>query len=268
VVPIPAGSLSSELRPGAGALKVRAAEPPFAEEDFIFALAGEDVAGAVFARVGSAPVERLISIGGIGVTDIGQAEDLVGAHASEDPLEITTRRAGSESRQLTDEPVELLTAREYARSGGQRARVWRNGEWFEHELPANCVLRPTVAPLWHGPQSHLGTTPLARAAVPREFVVLLIRAPGYDAVRYPLPAETERVELKLDPSERFPEPFRRTYGTRHNLVVMDREVTVAEYAEYLEAAPQSALLDGWRRRTDGSVVPPEGARERPISGTT
>ncbi len=275
IIALPFRGLPEGVKPGALALRVMRPEKGIMPEDLVVALEGAPLEGAVFVldstKPGIARGARLLEIDGAPVPEVGVAEDLL---AEPGPHSCLVMEEGRRSTfELSVGEVVLGNAREFLAAGGGSVTLWRDGRLLSRHLPPGAVLRPSRSPLLHGPQSFLGTAPLENVAVPGDAVVLLIRADGYLPMRILLDARNlpDRLpDVRLDPSDAWPDAFVSLFTTDYRrLRIMDREVTVGEYMEFLRAddavagLPLSARLPQpgaeWLA-ADGTARRPPGVR--------
>jgi len=193
-----------------------------------------------------------------------QAEDLV----------LKVARLGS--RDLDSVIHEKLwERRRRAEAGGTWARIWRNGRILDFLLPKGSVLRPTASPCFHGKESFVGITPIADVKIKGGAVLLMIRAEGHEPMRIFVGESTDtKVTATLDLLGRFPPSFTRNrHGSEKEMVVMDREVNIAEFMEFCadegsdRFRPQIAA--GWQRNEEGEfVLPTTVSEDTPVHGIT
>lgn len=263
LVPIPVGGETTEIAPGTSVLKVFQDSGNLRAEDLIVEVADYPVEQGVFLYWPSTKdLCKVVSIDGKAALNVGLAEDLK-ILAPNDLISMTLENStGTETLSLPRAKVPpLFSAMDLAVRGGVVAKVWRNGDWLQLPIPAGTLLRPTAAPLMHGAQSELGISPLDEIDIAGDLILLLVRKEGYQPVRRVVSAGEEDIDVILDPIHHFPAPFVRVQYLSQSMVVMDREVSVAEYAEYLIDAPDQVLPMGWHRNSEGELSPPTGIRE-------
>jgi len=178
--------------------------------------------------------------------------------------------------------------------GASPARVWTHGALREMELPPAVELRATAAPAFTSDATVAGTTPLA-TDVEEGAWLLVLEAPGRErvvhAVAVPPDVERVAVSLRLPAEGETPRGFVRVTpqdGEASPFAIMEREVTAAEYMEFLNDAatlarvaaltepalfPRSAdtrLAGGyWPRGEDGRFeLPPDQRPDWPVLGVS
>lgn len=258
LIPVAYSGPAQVVTPGAEVLKVFSSPPPLMAEDILLEVAGFPIAGTVLLRwPEGAALRQLITINGHTVNNVGMAEDLLMGINEAELLLVLRRDSVDETVrvQVADMPT-LLSPLQVAELGNCTALLWRNEEQTKVIVPEQAILRPTSAPLLHDDRSNLGQTPLHAVTVPGERVLLLVRAEGYVPARRLLVENEEEVFLELDPVGSFPAPFRRFYTESDSVLAMDREVSCAEYAEFLNAVPDQALPMDWTRNSSGQAIMP------------
>jgi hypothetical protein len=164
------------------------------------------------------------------------------------------------------------------------ARVYRAGRVEDVDLPAGLEVRETAAPLVPGACALLGTTPLA-TELPEGDYVLLLRRAGCEDQRYGFVARdggAVEIALRLATAGSVPPGFVRVPTEHGAVLLMEREVTLAEYllflndpgtiarlgsdgvAQHAPRGPAGVMID----RADGGtfLVPPEWRGDWPAFG--
>ena len=180
-------------------------------------------------------------------------------------------------------------ARAVAGRGGARALVLSAGTLRQRTLPPGLVLRSTTQPLALDGESFRGTAPVDLKLPSGEYIAVLV-APGRELTRswFPVRPSKEgmrRVALPLVGST--PRGFVRVphevKDVPYTYFLMEREVTVAEYLEYLNDPQTLAAIDAktgpiriprgrpsefhWPRAADGRFsIPPDWLPTWPIIG--
>lgn len=166
---------------------------------------------------------------------------------------------------------------------GTRVTVVQGAEKRELELPAGAELRPTAAPLAAHPGCRLGATPIVATPVEPGSFVALVRTPGREARRVafavgPVAARpTHALSVSLHAAGTTPAGFTLVEGPgisalatdvpqsgatagSQSFWMMEREVTCAEYLEFLNA-PET------RQEIEASPVPIRFPRDRSTAGS-
>jgi formylglycine-generating enzyme required for sulfatase activity len=159
---------------------------------------------------------------------------------------VVTRGAGDVKKgdlvlSLGGKPVASLPPREavaLAETGGAAASVHRDGRVLDATLPAGLRVRATAAPLALSPACRRPASPrLEFSGEPGEYLVL-VRAPGREDQRVFFDAAPNAVlerAIALAPEGAAAPDFVRVHTMRIDppFWVLDREVTAAEYLEFL-----------------------------------
>jgi hypothetical protein len=105
------------------------------------------------------------------------------------------------------------------------------------ELPAGLSLRPTAIPMPLGAWSLAGALPVERLALERGTWIAVLRAPGREDQRFAFnlkPGDAVSYDVTLAPEGSTPPEFVRVQREGRGIdLVLDREVTCAEYLEFL-----------------------------------
>ncbi len=259
-VPVPLRGQPDGARIGMHGLKVFHAKPPLQIGDVILSVLGHPVEGSIFARWSDGELVRLLAIGPHLTRNIGEAEDAI-LISEPGTLGYRVLVDGVEQVVERDELPVLVSAREVAERGDVPATVWHAGEVQDVDLLPGMTLRPTAAPLFPGKRSFVGTTPLADQDLEAGDVLLLIRLEGYVPMRIQLPRDQNRLHVDLVEVGTYPSPFIPVRTLFSDEVVMDREVTVAEYREFVESDPSVEMPLDWVLEPSGEVRIPEAEYE-------
>ncbi len=205
-------------------------------------------------------------------------------------------RRGDLVLDLDGEAIARLAPRDAVRRaqvGGVAAGVHRDGVVERLTLPPGLRVRATAAPLVLSPACRRVASPSVEVTgEPGEYLIL-VRAPGREELRvfHAVPPGAHLgVPIELLPEGTTPEGFVRIerLGPEHSFWIQEREVTAAEYAEFLNddatraevaasAAPirfprdASTANEGgyWPRGADGRwSVPPDSDAETPVLGVS
>lgn len=268
-VAIPLRGVPEGRLPGIKALKVRHAPAPLAPEDLILELDGVPIEGSTYTRHGDRPPTQVVAWNGEPIRDVGELEDRLdaaGGHPTEGRL---TLASGEHVPFDGTSSWVALSPREIAELGGRSARVWRDGRLFEVPLVGGTRLRPTVSPLYHGDTSHVGTTPIETVSVDAGDLMLLVRAEGCEPVRLFAPLHQSEYHVELIPRGALPDAFVKVYYGSNTFLMMDRELVVSEYVEYLEDQKGARLPHAWSRDPRGRIrVPPRVRLDDPMTSVS
>jgi formylglycine-generating enzyme required for sulfatase activity len=267
------------------ALRVVRAAGDLAPGDHIVRVAGLPVRGTMLvsevapgspgAAAGVRRWDRLVRAGGQAVKDAWDIEELLSARGA-GVGELVFARDGEEvvvrANSLADVGVVCVTPAEAAEQGGAPANVWRDGGAEEMVLPQGLSVRTTAAPMPVVASALAGTTPMAELALEPGNYVALVSAPGRETLRLALVTQrsaTLRVRVALPPVGAAPEGYicvahaPQQYTVRLPYWIMEREVTMAEYYEFVNDPDTLAEIDQSpvpiRFPRDGEH-PPEGER--------
>jgi len=267
-VPVPFRGADPSVAPGAFAVRI------LGSDDLVLAVAGAPVRDLVVALepFGDVrPFDRLARIDGVEVANLWDAEKRA---ISGSRLEF--EREGGTRVEVPGPPGPLGGAREAVERGGARVRLLRKGALLDIELPAGLRARETAIPVATGPLSLLGRAPTEERELDAGHYLAVVRLHGFEERRIPF---RMKPEVRLDervlllPAGATPEGFVRI-GDR--LLCMEREVTVEEYLEFLNAVPRDeALLPRSMGvpiempERDGRILPPaDWGRNWPAMGIT
>jgi serine/threonine-protein kinase len=125
--------------------------------------------------------------------------------------------------------------------GGAEAKVLQKGEIGSLTLPSGLSVRPTAAPLTLGTDSLIGNAPIVDLELEAGDYLLMLRADGHADQRVALyisRGADRNVHVALEPQHSTPPGFVRVVNYRygieeHDFYIMEREVTVREYFEFL-----------------------------------
>jgi hypothetical protein len=194
-------------------------------------------------------------------------------------------RPGDLVTTLDGRPVaEVEDAVRRAAGGGARAQAWSGGTLREVVLPKGVDVRATAAPAFTSEQTVVGTTPLKGLELEEGDWLLVFEATGRERVVHPLCLRAEnggakRLLVRLPAEGDTPPGFVHVDGEApacEAFAIMEREVTAAEYLEFLNdpatlaridassepilfpRTPETRLEHGrWPRRADGTYELPD-----------
>ncbi len=163
------------------------------------------------------------------------------------------------------EPGDLVLER------GEVARVFRGGRVEGAALPPGLELRPTATPLYLCPSAFAGPAPF-EADLDEGVYLAVVRAPGFEEQRWSFETVTVIVtapHFRLRPHGSTPPGFVRvpTESCDATFLIMEREVTAAEYLEFLndpEVRPRIGPDSLFPRQPDNRAA--GGLWERDASG--
>ncbi len=282
LVPVAYGRQDSPP-PGTWALRIVKGAGALVDGDLILSIAGSPIQGSVLAAASTPQVnalDRLVAIDGTPV--LGDYEVAAfGAPGESATLKSFTfaRRGRPEeiytvaAESLAALGIETLEPDTLAERGGCEAEVWKNGAKQTLPLPAGLVVRTTAIPLFLGPESSVGRTPIAPLPVADgDRLLVVLRAAGYEERRDVLPVaagSAAKLHLRLLPNGTTPEGFRYIpLGSGESgspFWMQEREVTFREYFEFLHDPATLAQIDASRERIriprhrDGDFVTREAA---------
>jgi hypothetical protein len=286
-MPWKAGAWALRVARGAGDLRVG---------DLVLEVAGRPVGRGLFLLEDRPPAlrgDRVASLEGrpvLGAADVRETvgereDDLAWRFERGDGVEVEVRAPAS--------AFALGDAAALASGGGLAARTFRGDSLRTETLPSGLSLRPTAAPRFLTKACSLGTTPIDAVELPPGAYACTFRAPGREdlVVAILLQGRTSpEVAVRLLPWGTTPEGFVRVvHAGDHgaDFWIQEREVTCAEYAEYLadpetraeiraSAAPirfprsgQDAHEGGgWDRRAGGHAIPAHFGPDFPVLGVS
>jgi hypothetical protein len=132
--------------------------------------------------------------------------------------------------------------------GGALARVYRDGAIVTDRLPDGLRARETAVPFYSGSLSLFGRTPLENVEVDAGVCVAILRKTGFEEQRIHFrmePGVLYEAQVALRPAGSLPEGFVRLgapRADRRDTLIMEREVTAAEYLEFVNAVPRDDTL--------------------------
>ncbi len=258
IVPVPFGDQPALTRPGTWALRVVRPAGELMLQDLIVELAGHEIEGAVFAANDAGPIwrlDRLLAIDGIEVGDDWDLEQLAGPldidENGERPLRVFELERGGEQvsvvgASLAELGAKFVNAEALAELGNVPALVYRNGELLNLHLPPGLELRTTAKPYLLSTRSLLGETPFEVELEAGRYVAIL-RMDGMEELRLtPSLAlgASGHLQAELLPVGSTPKGFVRVVASGEpDFWMMEREVTCAEYLEFLNDPQTLALID-------------------------
>jgi formylglycine-generating enzyme required for sulfatase activity len=277
-VPVPFAGGPLPVRPGTWALRVREGSGGLLRGDHLVEIAGHAIEGAMLVAEGPAPLacgDRLGTIDGQPALDLWAIETL-GAPAKpggdgEPPARrFEFERAGErlvlEGTGLAGIGVRALTAAEFASDRARpavAAKVLRNGELLEVELPPGLDVRASAAPAFLSPASSIGRTPIEAHPLPSASYLAIAVLDGYEDHTIALPQGVGACEraLRLQPLGSAPEGFVRV-EEEGGYWIQEREVTCAEYLEFVNDPSTLAEIDATLAQ---ALVP--RLKQEPFGGT-
>jgi formylglycine-generating enzyme required for sulfatase activity len=155
---------------------------------------------------------------------------------------------------LEDLHVQVGDAADALHKAGGRVRVWRTGDVQTLDIPPCLRFETTSKPLYVGEQSRFGVTPMNGIEVERgQYVALLIKD-RYEPLRVPITANDQSADnsaqlqvWKLLPRGSTPAGFvpiaRTIFPDPQPFWIMQREVTISEYLEFLNDPDTRAKID-------------------------
>ncbi len=282
-VPMPYGVETSVPAPGTFCLRIVESTLQLRPGDLIDRLAGEPLRGAVFVLDNEGEMrrgDRIEAVAGEPVRSLYEIERMPRAP----PRPITISRAGALFELLAPLPAAVGDARALAGGGRVTARVVRDGNVREQELTAGVGARLTAIPLATSPGCYLGRTPLEAPLVPSGRYLLLFRRAGCLETRMAIGTGEfqgeEGFPAWLPLRDRVPPGFVAVspdFDARPFLM-MEREVTVAEYKQFLDAIdnPDTRVpgVSGepgkpyWHKTDDGYSWPKRWTGRFPVVGVS
>jgi hypothetical protein len=280
LVHVPRGE--APVAPGAFALRVLRGAGDLRPGDLVLEVAGRPVTGGAWVLRGGGGLERgdrVVAVDGVPVEDAGAFELAV---AGEGEHALSIERSGTPIAANRD-PAACAVGdpRALAEGGGLPARVLAAGVVRETVLPPGLLLRPTAAPLPLGPWSEVRPEERGGLRLEPGPWLALFRAPGHADQRrlfHVAAGRSGTLAIRPAPEEGRPEEFQRIPLADDTPVdLLDREVTSAEYLEFLNDPATRASLDGggggprlvprnrtgaaaghWKRGADGRFTLPRG----------
>ena len=148
--------------------------------------------------------------------------------------------------------------RDVAARGGAAARLVRNGAVLDALLPPGLRGRVTAAPTPLSPTTCVGTTPLADLHIEPGSYLVVVRRAGFEDVRRPFVctrSKSVEIHVELSPDGTTAPGFVRVETAGYApFWMMEREVTAAEYLEFLNDPHTLREIDG----AGGPVRAPRG----------
>ncbi len=276
-VPVPiAGELPAE--PGQWTLRVVRGAGDIRAGDHILSVAGWPIRGVMLAGGDAGEVrrwDRLVAIDEHEVRGPWQAEYYGGGRPGAGPSATPGAGSGSggsggviaESRFVFERAgrrvevrgasaralgVEVLTPAQVVERGGAPAVVWSEGASRECVLPEGLIVRATAAPIFLGPAASLGRGPIRDRPLEAGSYAIVCRAPGRETHVVALNPErgtSWTLDISLLPEGATPPgwvyvtPPPTHQGGHRPFWIMEREVTVREYFEFLNDPAVLSRID-------------------------
>ncbi len=256
MVPVPMQG-SPPLDPGSWCLRVVEPGGGLRSTDLVFEFAGSPIRGAVLVADDAGELrryDRLLSVDGAPVLGEYEVEQLCLPAGPARTWRFL--RQGVEFQLQAESAaalgVELLTAEALATRCGGPARVYRGGRLLELELTPALGLRTTGSPLLCLPENEVEVRGRDQVITFEPgSVLLLVRREGYEdcLVQMPLKPGDDRVlPIRLAPAGTSPPGFVRVLPQPVWAIpsywIMERELTSAEYLEFLNAPETQARMAG------------------------
>lgn len=295
LVPVPWRGGVPELPPSPWALRVGRSAFGGLEGTHIVRVAGHWIESCVLvdgSRKPLQPLDRLVAIGGVAVHDVADARRL----GADGPQRAFRFARGEETIEASATSLDALGARpiapsDAARTGDVQVTLWRDGRLAEGRLPGPLELRVTAAPLLEGPLSRVAPEEASSLRLPPGEYLVLLRAKGRIDTRVPLRLAVPGAHTV---SVRLPREDERPPGCVRVLSrdweggsgwIQEREVTAAEYLEFLNDPATRAAIDAsaapvlvprhevdpplWPRGGDGAFRLPPGTESlHPVLGVS
>jgi hypothetical protein len=265
LVPVPVRGTPG-VPPGSFALRVVRGAGGLVPGDLLVEVAGFPVRDSVLVTRGAGAVERLarlVSADGEPIRDEWEAEQVSGA-----PVPGTTpktervlvfekggRRTEVRGADLAALGIEVAGPRAVAEAGAVPARAWTGGALRDVVLPEGLALRPTAIPLPLSPATVFGRTPMERVSLERGSYLAVFRMAGREEQRFQVRIEpgpqANVLRVSLLPEGTTPPGFVRIPAVTPRdrpFWIQEREVTSAEYLEFLNDPETLAAIDGGKRR--------------------
>ncbi|MFN0060622.1 MAG: bifunctional serine/threonine-protein kinase/formylglycine-generating enzyme family protein [Planctomycetota bacterium] len=237
------------IRPGTFALRVVRGADEIEVGDLILEVAGHAIRGAVIVATSAGEIERFDRVVAIDGAPVERLLDLesnaepesAGSHRYE--LVRGQQRYTIAAARWMDSEVEVVEAKTLAERGDVPARVWTRGSERLLTLPRGLELRVTAAPLPMGEASFVGVAPLEEFVLePGSYVALLV-VDGSPLVRVGIPVPPdEETEIDLELPRLIPAPESCVYLPQDRAWLMEREVTMREYLEFLRSRPEAGSV--------------------------
>ncbi len=167
-----------------------------------------------------------------------------------------------------------------------RARVWRDGEILDLDVPAGTRFRTTASPHLVCKDRRLTESPIHNHVLWPGWYMAVVRASGYEELRLPFHidhqaehyAQCANLQAELWPNGTTPVGFARiaadAFAWREPAFLMcEHEVTCAEYAAFLNDRGEDAVhvptFGDWRRDAGGRWRPGVAmSRKAPVVGVS
>ncbi len=242
LVPVPRGT--APVAPGSFAFRVARGAGELRPGDLVLEVAGRADLGGAWIQRGGGGLERgdrMVSVDGTAIEDIHGFEEAFGLAEGSGParehalvLDHAGKRVELSAASLEAGVGDL---RALAQMGGLPARVLSGGVLRDTLLPPGLLLRPTATPLPLGPWSMAGVLPLEGLGLEPGGWLAVLRAPGREDQRMLFVAQAGEVlvlSVPLVPAGSLPAEFQRIpFPDGSSVLLLDREVTSAEYLEFL-----------------------------------
>jgi formylglycine-generating enzyme required for sulfatase activity len=252
-VPVPRES--APVAPGAFALVVTRGAGSLRPGDLVLEVAGRAPREGAWVREAGQGLERadrVLSVDGEPVENAEEYEAALGPGTGGDGspprLVVVERGPGGAKAEvrIRGPGPRVADLRRVAEEGGLPARVLAGAGVRAEVLPAGLFLRSTAAPAPLGPWSRAGALPLRGQALERGSWLAIFRAPGREDQRVTFLVQAgakSDVAATLAPEGSVPAEFRRVLRRDGSpFLVLDREVTCAEYLEFLNDPATLAAL--------------------------
>ncbi len=274
---------SVSVVPGDFALRVLDGRDTLMLDELVLQVAGHNIRESVLVVDPPPPLQALDRLARIDDSDIRSLYDVrlnATAATETQPKRFHFDRRGSanpvmvEGASLESLGIHVADPAEALERAGGEALVWRRGRIERITIPPGLRFRVTSKPLLLSPRSLLGVTPIADVPLERGQYNVLIIKQGYEPLRIPIDLREEgsrhsmqHTAWRLLPIGSTPSGFVRFdnwfYHEKQPIFIMEREVTCAEYFEFLNDPETLARIDAspvptFYPRTAGV---PEGARD-------
>ncbi len=241
-----------------------------ATDDLILSVGGWPVRNTVLVLAGDGgvrPFDRLASIDGNPVRETFDvwyreridAEDRDASHV----YRFERKAAGGATetrdvvaRTLAEAGIEVISPAALVARGGVPVTAWHGGESIDVVLGPGVDVRTTATPLFVAEATRFGAAPIAPTPIDPGSYLAVIEAPGFETERVPCVVDRRkdaRVEVELLPAGTTPYGFVHVHGGAFSaggdaevgayepgrepfvpgFFIQDREVTFAEYVEFL-----------------------------------
>ncbi|MHC4846830.1 MAG: bifunctional serine/threonine-protein kinase/formylglycine-generating enzyme family protein [Planctomycetota bacterium] len=281
----------SPVPPGTFALRVVFGPDGWREGDLILELNGHALRDTLFVLEDAGPFrkgDRLLEVNG----EPARAGYPFPATGDDRPRYTVLRN--DERIEASLGALAIGDGRALAEAGGVRAEVWREEGLSTLTLPTGLDLRLTAVPVFFTAQSRWKTTPTQAQRMPRGRWLFVIRKPGYKEQRMALAADqgvTWTLQTRLIPLREHRPGWVRIVSCANQpepFWIMEREVTAAEYLEFLNDPstlarivaskerilyPRDITIQGdrsyWDRDADGRfVLADDWEKDWPVVGVS